>query len=109
MKIKFLINKFRLHIAMIFLVLGIFLPSKIPYVNLFAEYINSFIIWIVVLVVVGFRWRNLFLVSIGIFIVISLLTFMNKNTLAETLGNSVFLILVTATMLLFWEEIKGEK
>lgn len=109
MKIKLLINKFRLHLAMVLLVLGIFLPSKMPYVNLFAEQINSFVIWIVAVIVVGLKWRYLFILSIGLFLIISVLSFVNENIIAESLGNSTFLIILSATILMFLEELKNKE
>lgn len=108
MKIENIFNKYKIYFVIGVLVVGIFLPPKLPYVNLFAQHINSFVIWFAAIILLGFRWKYLFLIGIGLLVVISILTMFKENVIAEVLGNSVFFIFLTATLFLFVDEIKNK-
>lgn len=109
MKIKKIFNKYKIYFVILVLGIGIFLPSKLPYVNLFALYINSFVIWIAAIILLGFKGKYLFLFGIGLLILICGLTVFKDSITAEVLGNSAFFIFLTATLSHFVEEIKGKK
>lgn len=109
MKINNIFNKYKIYFVIGVLGIGIFLPSKLPYINLFAQHINSFVVWIAAVMLLGFRWKYLFLIGAGLLVLMSLLTIFKEDIVTDVLGNSVFFIFLTATLFLFIEEIRSKK
>ncbi|KKQ96383.1 MAG: hypothetical protein A3C27_01695 [Candidatus Levybacteria bacterium RIFCSPHIGHO2_02_FULL_39_36] len=93
-------NRIKIYILVI-LYLFVFVLSKVPYVNLYTELIN-FLRWtflyVLVILVFGFKEIKLYLVSISLFVILSLLVLVNKDSTAEQLGVVVYMLLITAVV-----------
>src|SRR3989338_5825653 len=93
-------NRIKIYILVI-LYLFVFVLSKVPDVNLYTELIN-FLRWtflyVLVILVFGFKEIKLYLVSISLFVILSLLVLVNKDSTAEQLGVVVYMLLITAVV-----------
>lgn len=114
LKIKLKINKklfkqYRFHIAIAIIVLGILLLPRIPYISLFSQYSIGFLFWTAIIIAIGLRGIALLKIGVFSFIVLLLLTLLNKNDLAEQIGNATYLILLTGAMVLISDTLKSNR
>ncbi len=106
---KKIFNKYKVFIALLILICGILLPSKIPYINLFSQQIDIIIVWLFIIILFSFKWRYLFMSGVSLLILICGLTLFKKDLMAEILGNSLYLIFLSATLSLFIQEVRNNK
>lgn len=93
-------NRIKIYILVI-LYLFVFVLSKVPYINLYTELINFLrwaLLYVLVILVFGFKEIKLYLVSISLFVILSLLVLVNKDSTAEQLGVVVYMLLITAVV-----------
>lgn len=108
-KYKNFFKKYRLYLAIFVLVVGTFLLSKIPYLNLFLLYSTGLLIWFFAIIVAGFKGAVLIKVAILFLLITILLTLFNEKDFAERVGNGIYYILFTAVVLQIKDFIRNKK
>ncbi|MCL5434979.1 MAG: hypothetical protein M1405_01175 [Patescibacteria group bacterium] len=106
---KNLFKQYRFHIAIAIIVLGALLLPRIPYVSLFAQYSIGFLLWISVIVAIGFKGITLIKIGVASFLILLLLTLLNEENLAEQIGNATYLILSTGIILVIFDTLKSKR
>ncbi len=102
-KIKY---RYYLLLALLIIVLGFIIFPKIPYLNLFIYYAFDFILFSVLCLLLKFKMRPMYTVSIILLTSMGLLTLMGKTSMAERMGTPTFLLLFLACLLSIKELIK---
>lgn len=108
---KNLVNKMfivhnRIYIVMLLFAVGAFIIPRLPYVNLYLQYVMGILLWFVAVITVGLRSGDLIRISIMLFFIMILLTLFNDRQLAEYVGNGNYFILLTAIILMIRDEIR---
>jgi len=102
-------HRVNIYILLFFLVVREVLV-KTPYLNVIyannVGTINSFAIPLVVVIFTGFNGRKLLLISVGLFLPLTLLTLLHRDTVAEGLANSIYILLIIAIFSMILKFIK---
>lgn len=106
---KNLFKQYRFYVAIAIVILGELLLPRIPYVSLFAQYSIGFLLWISVIVAIGFKGITLIKIGVASFLILLLLTLLNEENLAEQIGNATYLILLTGVVVLIVDTLKNKK
>lgn len=101
-------NKYRFHIAIGVLVTTFVVLSRIPYINLFVMEFSGIMLWMSVIIWIGFNGVHIIRFGVVLFFILCLLTLFNENVIAERAGETTFLVLLTGVILLIRDALKKE-
>jgi hypothetical protein len=107
-KYKNFIIKDRVSVSIYALVIVLFILPRIPYVNIFVEYIIPVLFWIASITAIGFNATALFRLGIVMFFLILLFTLFGESHTSEIIASGTYFILFTAT-LLYLKDLLKEK
>lgn len=105
-KYKNFIIKDRVSITIYVLVIVLFILPRIPYVNIFVEYIVPVLFGIASIAAIGFNAAALFRLSIIIFLIMLLFTSFGENHTSEIIASGNYFILFTAALLYLRDLLK---
>lgn len=105
-------NRYKLYLLLFLYLLPVIL-LRVPYVNVrlapVIEYTNFIFYYVFIVVFFGFREKPLFKVSVVGFVVLCILVLLKKEMLADQLANTVFFLLITATIIAIVKNKNGSK
>ncbi len=105
-KIRSIFIKHKMLVAGAIFLMWYYLLPKIPYINLIISGYLSVLVWIITLILFGFKSKLYLLFGIVLLIIACVAMLLKNESLTEEIGNSAFLIIFTGTLIMVSKLIK---